>query len=199
MNMKPAPIFKRILASIIDTILLSTLWLVVKLLVSPLHSAELILQDYVSKNIKSYLEHSSSFAFEALTRFPSTIKPGLILLTTSSIIGFIYVVYFEQSKWQGTIGKRLLKLKVVDISNKRLSLLNASKRYLIYIAPTLVRYMTFFLMYGALQKTNITFLLATIGFYLICLITGWLLLLPIFFTKNKVTAYDMLSKTKVVG
>jgi uncharacterized RDD family membrane protein YckC len=43
--------------------------------------------------------------------------------------GWLYFALMECSKWQGTIGKRALGLKVVDLSGRRISFGRATGRY----------------------------------------------------------------------
>jgi uncharacterized RDD family membrane protein YckC len=199
MNMKPASIFKRMLAYIVDVILIMILWRVAKLLVKPLHSASLVVQNYLRQVIKCFLEQDHSSASEIITSLPSYIESSLIILSIPSFLYLAYFVFFEQSKWQGTIGKRLLKLKVVDITNKRISALKALKRHLIYMGPNLITLMSLVLVYITWSKIHMLTIVALMVFSLTCSVIGWFLLIPIFFTKNKVTAYDMMSKTKIVS
>lgn len=42
---------------------------------------------------------------------------------------WLYNALFECSKWQGTVGKRVLGLRVVDLSGNRISFLRASGRH----------------------------------------------------------------------
>ena len=123
------------------------------------------------------------------------------------IINFIYFVYFEQSQWQGTIGKQILKIKVKDSANKKLSLALATKRFLLFAAPALLFYLIGFFIYpqclnaldmhGHLFRLKIevpTSCMTLFVAYIICYLIWFI---PIFFTKDKVTFYDILSKTQV--
>jgi len=42
---------------------------------------------------------------------------------------WLYFAFMESSKWQGTVGKRALSLKVVDLDGKRISFGRATGRY----------------------------------------------------------------------
>ncbi|MDQ2086601.1 RDD family protein [Herbivorax sp. ANBcel31] len=46
------------------------------------------------------------------------------------ILNWLYFSLYESSSHQGTIGKRILKIKVVDINGKKISFLKATARYL---------------------------------------------------------------------
>lgn len=47
------------------------------------------------------------------------------------IVGWLYSAGFESSVWQATPGKRLMGLRVVDVSGQRLSLPRATARFLV--------------------------------------------------------------------
>ena len=49
---------------------------------------------------------------------------------TKLIIVYFYFTVLETSVWQGTIGKRLLKIKVTDIMGKRINFKRATIRFL---------------------------------------------------------------------
>ena len=133
-------------------------------------------------------------------------KSGIIIC---SVVTFLYFIYFEQSKWQATVGKKLLGTKVKTITNKRLSLFKATKRMLLFATPALFFYFLVFFVYPqCLKVANMSFYLFQfkieaptscinpfIGYILCYLI--WFM--SIFFTKEKATIYDTLSNTRVKG
>jgi len=123
------------------------------------------------------------------------------LQISMSICFFVYFVYFERSKWQATIGKKFLKLKVTDSKGKRLSLHAAIKRLLIFAAPAFVFY--FLVLHIApqcLAEVPCPISKSPCGTLCLSYIVCYLIwVAPIFLTKNKTTLYDMLSKTKVRG
>jgi uncharacterized RDD family membrane protein YckC len=49
---------------------------------------------------------------------------------TKLIIVYFYFTLLESSVWQGTIGKRLLKIRVADMQGKRISFKRATIRFL---------------------------------------------------------------------
>jgi len=49
---------------------------------------------------------------------------------TKLIIVYFYFTLLETSVWQGTIGKRLLKIKVTDLKGKRINFKRATIRFL---------------------------------------------------------------------
>ena len=62
------------------------------------------------------------------------------------IIAFFYFALFESSKWQGTPGKRLLKIKVTDLPRNRISLRRSAVRFLgrILSAQLMIGYIMIF-------------------------------------------------------
>ena len=48
------------------------------------------------------------------------------------VINVIYMAYFESSKYQGTVGKILMGIKIVDIDYKTLSFSKSAFRYIVF-------------------------------------------------------------------
>ena len=92
----------------------------------------------------------------------------LVILIIMFVVDVIYGAYFESSEHQGTIGKILLGIKVVDESGNRLDFQKAAIRNVIKYVPVL----------GG-----------------ILLFIGGLL---VAFTKEKKAFHDLLVKTQVV-
>jgi uncharacterized RDD family membrane protein YckC len=164
-HMKPASRFKRLIAWIIDTIILT-----------------------IASNVINLL-------------------PGQWLTLILNIItSATYFIVLEQSKWQGTIGKKLFRLKVVDSTNNQLSPIKSFWRHLCYLAPVSVIHLLTYLIHP--KCFNIQAYKAHLDLFDVMpcvwslfiwpVIIHNLLLMPVFFTKDKTTVYDMVSKTKVV-
>lgn len=115
------------------------------------------------------------------------------------VVGFLitlfYYVLFESSKYQATLGKKLFNLYVSDLCDHKLTFGRALFRYILWILPTLP------IVYVQITSKNMTD-------YTTRLSNDWFLMLiwsvfiiiwiiPIFFTKEKTTLYDMLSSTRV--
>lgn len=49
----------------------------------------------------------------------------------SILIGIAYYASFHSSKWQATIGKKLLKIKVTTMDGRRISFIRATVRYIV--------------------------------------------------------------------
>lgn len=114
-------------------------------------------------------------------------KEAIYYFITSSVYAlavYIYFVYFEQSHYQATLGKKLLRLKVVELDDYRMSFGRSVVRCLFSALPV-VAYNIFKFYMGAS--------ISLVVFVVLLMI--WLL--PIFFTKEKVCLHDLLSKTRV--
>jgi uncharacterized RDD family membrane protein YckC len=187
--MKPAPILIRILAYCTDNLLFLLLVVLSKFFIPGAMYA-------LDQTIPNISEQVHSLLKQTATVFFVYSDSGYLF----SFISLLYFVYFEQSEWQGTLGKKLFKIKVVDSKNKRLSLLKALTRYLIFaIAPgLLLRLVLFFTNPACLNMTNPS-TTCTRLFVAYSIVYALLWLGPIFFTKDNSTTYDILSNTKVVG
>ena len=60
-------------------------------------------------------------------------------------LGWIYFAGFESSRFQATLGKRVLGLKVTSLSGKRIGFLRASVRYFCKILSRLIFMIGFFM------------------------------------------------------
>ncbi|NRA73524.1 MAG: RDD family protein [Rickettsiales bacterium] len=211
--MKPASLLKRFIAFCIDYIILTILSFIVVLLFTQLFRDP---SNIIWESTKAFLETATellpryqiSYLYKLVTTiafYLTHLKEGIIIY---SIIILLYFIYFERSKSQATIGKKLLGLKVKTIAKKRLSFLKATKRTLFFITPALFFYFLVFAIYPrCLTIINVSFHLLQFKIkipqscinILIGYISCYLLwFIPVFFTKNKTTIYDILSNTRVV-
>jgi uncharacterized RDD family membrane protein YckC len=63
--------------------------------------------------------------------FSATDKKTILLFTLVSVVlGVAYSVLLNSSKWQGTVGKKLLRLKITDLQGARIDRATAFKRLL---------------------------------------------------------------------
>lgn len=60
-----------------------------------------------------------------LLRYLTGGEPSLLEI----VFLWLYFTILESSSWQGTVGKKLLGLKVVDLNGQRISFLRANARY----------------------------------------------------------------------
>ena len=127
-----AGFWKRLAAAFIDSIILFIFIQIIEAFVSPIIMESLIAQAQETATLP--------FLGGAVVYF--MIFPLIIVL---------YFALFESSSKQATLGKQLLKIKVVDYNGKRLSLLRALGRTFSKILSMIPLYVGF-IMVGASQK-----------------------------------------------
>lgn len=169
--MSPASRFKRILAYIIDSILISI---------------------PVTAIITTFI------VFCTITDNRELVN--LLILKFNSIFIFLvaslYFAFFESSKYQASLGKKFLNLYVCDSDNRKLSFMRALSRCFLLMLVGILP-MCFF------QLTSDTAIeyISRIQSYNWLIRGGFLLcigcLIPVFFTKDRKTIYDMLSASRV--
>lgn len=114
----------------------------------------------------------------------SSLSLGCLQVLAIIVIALYYAL-FESSKYQGTPGKKLLGLYVSNSTNERISFFRALNRIFLLIltaTPTLMK--EFHLI--DMQHPNI------ISVFLFLVL--WV---PVYFTKERITFYDMLTSTRV--
>lgn len=136
-------------------------------------------------------------------------------------IGFFYayegacLIYFaglDASSCQGSVGKAVLKLKVVDLSLKRISLTRSLIRYFYLLLPHVPMLWFSQLFYSPrIQALSANFKQTQVmkpeyasfmGYFLIAnvisLLLGIVWCLTMALTKQKTAVHDLLSKTRVI-
>ncbi|NRA73761.1 MAG: RDD family protein [Rickettsiales bacterium] len=177
-NTQPAPTIRRIFAMLYDKVMLLIIFSGITI---PSFSVYIAYMHVSNSDLNpSTLVHK--------------IFPYDYIITT--IIGYIYFSYFEQSKQQATPGKKVFGLKITDTSGKKLSFWRASMRYILYSVisytlniPIPKVLLKFIPNYFVIHSYFTSFILNLIAI-------TWLS--PIFFTKNKTGIYELLSNTKVI-
>jgi uncharacterized RDD family membrane protein YckC len=74
----------------------------------------------------------ASYLFRATTPVSDTISSVMVDLVDTFLNGVIWWAYsavLESSVWQGTVGKKLLGLKVTDLDGRRISVGRATGRF----------------------------------------------------------------------
>ena len=181
---KPGGVFKRFLAYLVD---LSFCFGIILLLKIFYYSVLQLKINYISED----------YLYDFLITLGAPMKVVLPL----------YFVYFEQTTWQATLGKKLLKIKVVDNQGKKISFWRSSVRVFLFtlianIKFILLRYIysneiKFTLFYwSSLQAIKAQFVLAPEYVLLRLISVFWFI--TVFFTKNKAGVYELLSKTRVI-
>ena len=73
-----------------------------------------------------------------LTSLVEFLDVGLLLKSVASIlIIIIYLLFLENSKWQASLGKRVMNCYVIDKSHEKASFYQLLIRLLIYFLPAL--------------------------------------------------------------
>ena len=109
------------------------------------------------------------------------------------LIGTIYHSYLNSSSWRATIGKRLMGIAIVKKNLVSLSFSRALLHYFLSILPFI--YILYIISYHASYNIDIQKAI-TASFGNIVLGIIFILWIQIqLFTKNKTTAYDLISNT----
>lgn len=101
--------------------------------------------------------------------------------TTWAALGLVYWAYFaipESTRKQASLGKFLLRMRVVDLEGRRISLVRATVRSWPFWLPTL------------LPLSNELVMLATLVAVIACLVAG--------FTPRRQGLHDLMAKTLVL-
>lgn len=107
--MIPASRFKRVLAFIIDGLIIG---------------------------IPSYFVYATYYIQYDTFEFPQILENTMSVIGT--VIAFIYFGLFESSKYQATLGKQLFKIYVSDLQDQKITFARALGRYLLLILPGLL-------------------------------------------------------------
>jgi uncharacterized RDD family membrane protein YckC len=103
------------------------------------------------------------------------------------ILGIIYFILPSFTKWQGTIGKKLLKLKIVNVRMRKISILQAFARESFWLISGLITILL--VIYPGTFFANL---------YLISLILIVSDSLKVLFSNKKQTIHDNIADTYVV-
>lgn len=133
-----------------------------------------------------------SSQFDLQLSFNSPFKNQIISFTSLTLPVFLYFFLFEKSKLKGTIGKRILKLKVIDATEGKkgnLFLRNFLKLLPWEIAHIGVYQIAFY------NNENLGVLILLIAPQVIVIIY----IISVFLSKGKQSIYDKLSSVKITG
>jgi len=170
--MKPAGIFRRFFALIVDQGIFFSLFLLCSFIIFGI--------------IELFL---AAVGIRLDTLLANTL---IALFVLFSLVGhWLYFSLYESSRKRGTPGQRLFKLNVSDIHNEQVTFNMASLRYLIWAVPTWLTEITREI-YGSSPSTVVGLFL----FVLFCVDIIWLV--PFFFTERRQTVYDLVSGVQVI-
>lgn len=147
--------------------------------------------EFGTESIKNTREHIDFIINNRIFSYALTFYAIVIF------VGAIYHAYLNSSSWQGTIGKRLMKIMIVKEDESKVTFGTAMWHYFLSILPfafvlylvsyQLKNHLTFFQTVTA-SETNVFFGILFIIWVQIHL-----------FTKKKSTAYDMICKTILIN
>ncbi len=121
--------------------------------------------------------------------FVFIIAMGLVFF----VVGLIYYTFFNSSKRQATIGKRIVGIKIVRIDNKKITFPFALFYYILSLLPFL--FPLYFLIYESfnrINKINISFFDNFFNVILAILAVIWIQISIL--NKKKLTISDMICK-----
>lgn len=108
-------------------------------------------------------------------------------------VGLIYYSFFNSSKWQATIGKKIMGIKIIRIDNKKITLFFALFYYILSLLPFL--FPLYFLTYESfnrINKINVNFFDNFFNVILAILSVVWIQVSIL--NKKKLTISDMICK-----
>lgn len=111
---------------------------------------------------------------------------SIFILSIMAISGALYWIIMPTTKYQGTLGKFLLKLKIVTEDNKKLTLTQSAYRYLIALIP-----------WGFHAIVILSIFTKNVGLLLFSMIIVTIWYDPSIFRSSKKAIHDLICKTKV--
>lgn len=168
-----AGVWRRVAASLIDTLLLGLGLVVLALVVS-----FFVLVGLISSGQQPTDENLSAVS--------------LALYAIAFVLMWLYFAGLESSPWQGTIGKRMTGILVTHLHGNRISFGRATGRFFVKVTPVFVIVLAVVL---AAATQLVALLIAVVVFLLIALL---LLGLVVALTQRKQGMHDLMARTIVV-
>jgi uncharacterized RDD family membrane protein YckC len=121
---------------------------------------------------------------------------GLIFYSIVILVGALYHAFLNSSAWKGTIGKRLMKITIVEESGEKISFYKGLAHYFLSVLPFVyILYLISFQVRSGLDFYQ-TIMSSEINVFLGILFLLWVQIH--LFTKKKTTAYDLICRTVLV-
>lgn len=168
-----AGVWRRVAASLIDTLLLGLGLVVLALVVS-----FFVLIGLISSGQQPTDENLSGVS--------------LALYAIAFVLMWLYFAGLESSPWQGTIGKRMTGIMVTDLHGNRISFGRATGRFFVKVTPVFIIVLAVVL---AAATQPVGLLIAVVVVLLIALV---LLGLVVALTQRKQGMHDLMARTIVV-
>jgi len=113
------------------------------------------------------------------------------------LVGAFYHAYFNSSAWQGTVGKRLMKIIIVKENEEKISFWRATSHYTLSILPFV--FIAYLIGYKVSHQIPFfqTITASEFNIFLSIIFAGWIQIH--LFTKKKTTAYDLICSTLLIN
>ena len=85
---------------------------------------------------------------------------NMLLNVVSIVVGWLYFAFLDSSSWQGTVGKKLLAIRVTDLYGNRISFGRATGRYFAKILSAMICAVGFFMIAFTEKKQGLHDMLA---------------------------------------
>jgi uncharacterized RDD family membrane protein YckC len=104
------------------------------------------------------IKYSSLFDYRPVTSFYIFITydfegPALIFIAVKMFLGWPYFALMESNRWQATLGKRALDLKVTDLNGDRISFGRATARYFAKAMSAMLFMLGYLISFGDKRQT----------------------------------------------
>jgi uncharacterized RDD family membrane protein YckC len=194
--------FKRSSATMIDMLIVLVLRTVIMQIMAFLWINQQILEfaaefknRFGTESMKNTPEHMDFFLHHKIIIYT------LIFYFITLLVGAFYHAYLNSSKWQATIGKRLMKIIMIKEdeaeSSEKITFKTASAHYFLSITPFIfIIYLIFYQVKHELSFIQ-TITASEMNVFLGIIFVLWVQIH--LFTKKKTTAYDMICKTNFIN
>jgi uncharacterized RDD family membrane protein YckC len=191
--------FKRSVASMFDIIIVLILRCI---------TLEILGRIWVDKIIIKFMaDFKAEFGTEEVTNTPAHVNfilhhqffsTMLELYFIIIMVGALYHAILNSSKWQATIGKKIMKIVIIDNSDYgEISFFKALAHYFLSVLPMV--YVIYLIAFQAIYKLSFyqTIIATKYNVFFGIIFTAWLQ--AHLFTKNRSTAYDMILNTSMIN
>lgn len=122
---------------------------------------------------------------------------ALIFYSSVILVGAIYHAYLNSSAWQGTIGKRVMKIAIVKEDNSKITFGKGLQHYFLSVLPFafIIYLMSYQLQNNLTFYQTVTASEANVFFGIVFIFWVQIHL----FTKQRTTAYDLVCKTILIN
>jgi uncharacterized RDD family membrane protein YckC len=122
---------------------------------------------------------------------------GIIFYSIVILVGTFYHAYFNSSSWQGTVGKRLMKIMIAKEDGSKISFKAGFAHYFLSVLPFV--FIIYLLSYQLRNHLNFYQALTAseLNVFLGIVFVIWVQIH--LFTKKKTTAYDMICQTFLIN